>query len=164
MNEDAIVLAHLNERGERKPRAKDFSKTGRYRNRKTPTGSNRSTLRDEGSSTNGRTPLAAASKKTPLKESPGEGVADQHLVEQYEQLRRQATRGAGNGGQGLGLALFLRSGMAAWMQAWSQCVSGVSASTSSQPTTMTSAPIDVRAQIATLLAGIILNLQQEVTT
>ncbi|PYX86413.1 MAG: hypothetical protein DMG70_00780 [Acidobacteria bacterium] len=91
-------------------------------------------------------------------------MVDQHLVEQYEQLRRQATRGAGNGGQGLGLALFLRSGMAAWMQAWSQCVSGVRASTSSQPTTMTSAPIDVRAQIATLLAGIILNLQPEVTT
>jgi hypothetical protein len=43
-------------------------------------------------------------------------------------------------------------------------VSGARASTSSQATTMTSAPIDVRAQIATLLAGIILNLQQEVTT
>jgi len=91
-------------------------------------------------------------------------VVDQHLVEQYEQLPRQATRGAENGGQGLGLALFLRSGMAAWMQAWSQCVSDVRATTSSQPTTMTSAPIDVRAQIATLLAGIILNLQPEVTT
>ena len=98
-----------------------------------------------------------------MKESRGELVADQHLVEQYEQLRREATRGAGNGGQGLGLALFLRSGMAAWMQAWSQCVSSVGANAQSQSATMTSAPIDVRAQIATLLAGIILNLQQEVT-
>jgi hypothetical protein len=86
------------------------------------------------------------------------------VVEQYEQLRREATRDAGNGGQGQGLALFLRSGMAAWMQAWSECVSGVRANAPSQAATMTSAPIDVRAQITTLLAGIILNLQQEVTT
>ena len=63
----------------------------------------------------------------------------------------------------LGLALFLRSGMAAWMQAWSQCVSGKQSQHLVSATTMTSAPIDVRAQIATLLAGTVLNLQ-EVTT
>lgn len=67
-------------------------------------------------------------------------------------------------GKAWGLRCFSGVAMAAWMQAWSQCVSGARASTSSQATTMTSAPIDVRAQIATLLAGIILNLQQEVTT
>jgi len=66
----------------------------------------------------------------------------------------------------LGLALFLRRGMAAWIDAWSQCTSDDMQPARSSPTTATTAPvpIDVRAQLATLLAGIILGLPQEATT
>jgi hypothetical protein len=85
------------------------------------------------------------------------------LTEQYEQLRRQATSRAEYGSKGLGLALFLRRGMTAWMQAWAQCTDHVSPNAQSQPATAAAVPIDLRAQVATLLAGIILGLQQEAT-
>jgi hypothetical protein len=50
------------------------------------------------------------------------------------------------------------------MQAWSQCVDHDAPNTHSQPaTTAAAVPIDLRAQVATLLAGIILGLQQEAT-
>jgi hypothetical protein len=51
--------------------------------------------------------------------------------------------------------------MAAWMQAWSQCTDHHAPNTHSQPAVMVAVPIDLRAQVATLLAGIILGLQQE---
>jgi hypothetical protein len=54
--------------------------------------------------------------------------------------------------------------MTAWMQAWSQCSDGAAPNTHPRPATMLAAvPMDLRAQIATLLAGIILSLQQEAT-
>jgi len=84
------------------------------------------------------------------------------LTAQYEQLRRDATRSQ-PGGEGLGLALFLRRGMTAWIQAWSQCTAGVAPNAHPQPVTPTAVPMDVQRQIATLLAGIILSLQQEAT-
>jgi hypothetical protein len=62
------------------------------------------------------------------------------------------------------MALFVRSGMTAWMQAWSQCKGGVTPQTTSQLPTLAPVPIDVRAQVTTLLAGIILDLQQEAMT
>jgi hypothetical protein len=65
--------------------------------------------------------------------------------------------------EGLGMALFVRRGMAAWMHAWSQCINCITPQPQSQPTTMTPVPVDVRAQVATLLAGIILGLHQEAT-
>lgn len=40
----------------------------------------------------------------------------------YEQLRQQALE-QGCGGQGWGLALFLRRGLVAWMRAWPQAPS-----------------------------------------
>ena len=54
---------------------------------------------------------------------PGRPFAEEAVI-RYEQLRRQAIDGSGNGccpgerGQGLGWALLLRRGMAAWLQAW----------------------------------------------
>jgi hypothetical protein len=60
-----------------------------------------------------------------------------------------------------GRALFLRSGMTAWMQAWSQCT--VTPMAHSQPAMPATIPIDLRTQVATLLAGIILSLHQEAT-
>jgi hypothetical protein len=54
--------------------------------------------------------------------------------------------------------------MTAWMQAWVQCTDHVAPNAHSQPaTTAAAVPIDLRAQVATLLAGIILGLQQEAT-
>jgi hypothetical protein len=85
------------------------------------------------------------------------------LTEQYEQLRRQATSRAEYGSKGLGLALFLRRGMTAWMQAWSQCTDHDAPNAHAEPAMSAAVPIDLRAQVATLLAGIILGLQQEAT-
>jgi len=102
-------------------------------------------------------------KKTPLNQSAGQPRAHPDLTEQYEQLRREATGCSEHGAQGLGLALFLRRGMTAWMQAWSQCADPGAPHTRPQPASVASVPIDLRAQIATLLAGIILSLQQEAT-
>jgi len=53
--------------------------------------------------------------------------------------------------------------MTAWMQAWAQCTDHVTPNARSQPATTAAVPIDLRAQVATLLAGIILGLQQEAT-
>jgi hypothetical protein len=96
-----------------------------------------------------------------LSESSDEAVAGQDLVTHYEQLRRDATGGSACGREGLGLALFLRRGMTAWMQAWLQCTRCVTPQAQIQSATPPAVPIDVRAQVASLLAGIILGLQQE---
>jgi len=64
-------------------------------------------------------------------------------------------------GEGLGLALFLRRGMTAWMRAWSECARTVEPVTRAQAGTNEAMPLDMRSQITTLLAGMILSLQQE---
>jgi len=117
-------------------------------------------FRNQGSSPQHRTQPAASSKKTPLKEPGAQLRTHPDLTAQYEQLRRDATR-CQPGGEGLGLALFLRSGMTAWMQAWSQCTDRVAPNPHPQPATPTAVPMDLQRQIAALLAGIILSLQQE---
>lgn len=83
------------------------------------------------------------------------------LTARYEQLRRDAT-GCQPGGEGLGLALFLRSGMTAWMQAWSECADAETETCSISGGKET-IPADMRSQLAILLAGMILCLRQEVT-
>lgn len=118
------------------------------------------TLRHQGSSTKYRAQSAASSKKT-LNEA-GDPAATRHdLAARYEQLRRDAMGRLTSGDQGLGLALFLRRGMTAWMQAWSECAGNVEPATRSQPVVHETIPVDMRSQIATLLAGMILALQQE---
>jgi hypothetical protein len=52
--------------------------------------------------------------------------------------------------------------MTAWMQAWSECAGNGEPATRSQPVVHETIPVDMRSQIATLLAGMILSLQQEV--
>ena len=84
-------------------------------------------------------------------------------MEQYEQLRREAISRSEFGSKGLGLALFLRRGMTAWMQAWAQCTDHDAPTAPSESATAAAVPIDLRGQVATLLAGIILSLQQEAT-
>jgi hypothetical protein len=63
--------------------------------------------------------------------------------------------------QSLGLALFLRRGMTAWMQAWSEYAGNIEPPTPAQPGTDETMSVDMRSQITTLLAGMILSLQQE---
>jgi hypothetical protein len=69
------------------------------------------------------------------------------------------SRPAHSGG-GLGLALFLRRGLTAWMQAWSEC-----ADVETEPCSISGVketiPVDMRSQLTTLLAGMILSLRQE---
>jgi hypothetical protein len=66
-----------------------------------------------------------------------------------------------HGGEGFGLTLFLRRGMTAWMQAWSECARPVEPVSRSQPEVDETIPADMRSEITTLLAGMILCLQQE---
>jgi hypothetical protein len=88
------------------------------------------------------------------------------LVEQYEQLRREAIGHTGQGGEGLGLALFLRRGMLAWMQAWAHCADHGASSARASSTTAAAVPLDLRTQVVTLLADLILGLppEQEATS
>jgi hypothetical protein len=116
---------------------------------------------DQGASTQHRTQPAASSKKTPLDESGDPRIAGSDLTAQYEQLRREATSCSEHAAQGLGLALFLRHGMTAWMQAWSHCSDSATDNQHPRPATPASVRMDLRTQIATLLAGIILGLQLE---
>jgi hypothetical protein len=95
-----------------------------------------------------------------MKESGGAG-AHPDLTEQYEQLRSEVTSHSEHAREGSGLALFLRRGMTAWMQAWSQCTGTPKGH--SQAVMPAAIPIDLRTQVATLLAGIILGLHQEAT-
>jgi hypothetical protein len=88
----------------------------------------------------------------------------QDLVARYEQLRRDAIGPRAHGGEGLGFALFLRRGMTAWMQAWPECAGNVDPGTRAQPDVDETIPGDMRSQIATLLACMILGLQQEVAS
>jgi hypothetical protein len=88
---------------------------------------------------------------------------NQELVAHYEQLRHDALSFSAGRTPAPGLALFLRQGMTAWMQAWTPCMQEPCAET--QPPSAITQPyaFDVRAQITTILAGIILTKQREAT-
>ena len=62
-----------------------------------------------------------------------------------------------------GLALFLRKGMTAWMRAWPPCVQNAAPGTVPRPDTPPPCPLDVRTQLAGILAGMILDQQLEIT-
>ena len=47
------------------------------------------------------------------------------------------------------------------MQAWSECAGDAEPAMRSQPHINATIPVDLRSQIATLIAGMILSLQQE---
>lgn len=54
--------------------------------------------------------------------------------------------------------------MTAWMQARSECASNVEPAMRAQPSLDNTMPADMQSQITTLLAGMILYLQQEATS
>jgi hypothetical protein len=90
------------------------------------------------------------------------GQHNDELVAHYEQLRKDALSPAIGRSPAPGLALFLRKGMIAWMRAWSPCMSAV-AEAASPAVATPSCPQDIRAQLAVLLAGLILGQQLEAT-
>jgi hypothetical protein len=96
-----------------------------------------------------------------LNEPSDTSAARRDLVIQYERLRRDALGPLAYRGEGLGLALFVRRGMTGWMQAWSECAPHIEPSTRSAPGVDETIPAGLRSQITTLLAGMILCLQQE---
>lgn len=99
-----------------------------------------------------------------MSESSGSPAVYPELVARYEQLRREAIQPPAHCGEGLGLALFLRCGMTVWMQAWSECATHVEPGTHSQASVDQVMAADMRSQITTLLAGMILCLQLEATS
>jgi len=101
-------------------------------------------------------------KKTPLSGASDRPPSRHDLAVRYEQLRHDAIGRPTYDGEGLGLALFLRRGMTAWMQAWPECAGHAEHHpTRTQSGSSETITADMRAQITTLLAGIILSLQQE---
>jgi len=89
---------------------------------------------------------------------------DEDLVTGYEQLRNDARSLPAGHAPTPGLVLFLRKGMTAWMRAWSSCVPKPTPGTTLLPGAAASYSVDVRAQIATILAGMILGYQPEVSS
>jgi hypothetical protein len=92
------------------------------------------------------------------------GQRNDELVAHYEQLRKDALSTGADCSPAPGLVLFLRKGMIAWMRAWSPCMQHAAAEIAPPPATAPSCPHDIRAQLAVLLAGLILGQQLEATT
>jgi hypothetical protein len=81
-----------------------------------------------------------------------EAGAPEALAAGYEELRGAALgAGAPGSGRGIGLALFLRSGMAAWMESCAALVPPPGAA-SALAATPPLVPLDLRLEVATLLA------------
>jgi hypothetical protein len=77
------------------------------------------------------------------------------LITQYEQLRRDALSQQSECVAGLGLALFLRQGMVAWMRGCADYVYRLEAQPPPSFTPSAPLPLEVRAQLAVILAGMI---------
>lgn len=83
------------------------------------------------------------------------------LAAHYEQLRSEILSCPVGCRQGLGLVVFLRQGMLSWMRAWSRCASSSQPRPSALPRTETTLPLEIRDQITTVLAAMIVGQQQE---
>jgi hypothetical protein len=81
------------------------------------------------------------------------------LITQYEDLRGQAVSQSA-GVRSLGYVLFIRQGMAAWACAW-HSYTVEPPSSAPPPATHNPMPLELRSQVAVVLAGIIFNLQRE---
>ena len=81
------------------------------------------------------------------------------LIARYEDLRRLAL--GRWSAQAYGLALFIRRGMRAWMLAWSQCVPPALPSPAVPPDHQDTCPVQLHAEVAVLLANMVLFARQE---
>ena len=77
------------------------------------------------------------------------------LIAQYEELRRDALSQQSERVAGLGLALFLRQGMGAWMRGCADYVHRAEAPPPPLFSPSAPLPLEVRAQLAVILAGMI---------
>jgi len=89
---------------------------------------------------------------------------DEDLVAGYKQLRNDALSLPAGHTPTPGLALFLRKGLTAWMRVWSSCIPKPTQETALLPGAVPSCSVDVRAQIATIVAGMIRGRQPEVSS
>jgi len=85
-------------------------------------------------------------------------LAREDFAAHYEQLRGDAL--ARTGSRGIGLALFLRDGMAAWVQACS-CGRSTPANHAMPPIAPIASPAKIRTEAAVILAGMILNCRPQ---
>jgi hypothetical protein len=85
------------------------------------------------------------------------------LVAHYEHLRSDALSLEAGRSPAPGLALFLRKGMTAWMRAWSPCMNAAP-EMALPPSAKQSSPPEIRAQLAAILAAMILGQKLEITT
>jgi hypothetical protein len=88
-------------------------------------------------------------------------VHSAEMVAHYEQLRGDALDPANQLAAAPGRVLFLRQGMAGWIRAWSACMDQSHARTNPVPVTSPPLSQGLRAQLAIILAGMILGQQQE---
>jgi hypothetical protein len=120
------------------------------------------TIRFECSSTEYRARTQAAGKKTslnPVGSAPK--VAEREtLISAYEDLRRQATHCSSSGG--LGMAIFLGQGMAAWMLACSWVASTNPDNVRRYPIAAAPLPDELRGEIVLVLAAMALKQAPEV--
>jgi hypothetical protein len=82
------------------------------------------------------------------------------MVAHYEQLRGDALDPANQLAAPPGRALFLRQGMAGWMRAWSACMDKPDVRPNPMPAPSPPLSQGLRAQLAIILAGMILSQQQ----
>ena len=83
------------------------------------------------------------------------------LAEHYEQLRSDALSRPNGRAPAPGLALFLRQGMTAWMRTWFTYVQIAAPEAAALPGAVQPWPLDIRAQMIAILAGMILTQQLE---
>ena len=81
------------------------------------------------------------------------------MIARYEELRRLALEHCG--AQAQGLALFVRRGMRAWMQAWSQCERPSLPPSAAPQDDLEICPAQLHAEVAMLLASMVLLARQE---
>jgi hypothetical protein len=79
------------------------------------------------------------------------------LAAGYEELRRAALERAGGSGRGIGLAVFIRSGMAAWMETCAALLGPRDRAARGPTAEPPRVPPDVRVEVAMLLAEMALS-------
>jgi hypothetical protein len=82
------------------------------------------------------------------------------LIAQYEDLRGQAVASPVDA-RSLGYTLFTRQGMAAWARAWRSYTIELPTPASPPATAPHPVPLELRTQVAVVLAGIIVHLQKQ---
>lgn len=79
------------------------------------------------------------------------------MADRYEELRGAALGQSVGGGPGLGLALFIRRGMAVWMEAWANCTPQVEPWSTPDPPADRTFSMGVRSQVARVLVEMVMN-------